>query len=69
MELAAYSIGMSRSFLLVVGIFKKKSILQQWKQTVLEIGIVIGLLLMGGIVEAYMIETLAGPNNPLLKVN
>ncbi|QLH09838.1 stage II sporulation protein M [Candidatus Nitrosotenuis sp. DW1] len=69
MELAAYSIGMSRSFLLIVGILKKRSVLQQWKQTVLEIGIVIGLLLLGGIVEAYMIETLAGPNVTLPKVN
>jgi uncharacterized membrane protein SpoIIM required for sporulation len=69
MELAAYSIGMSRSFLLIADILKKRSILQQWKQTVLEIGIVIGLLLLGGIVEAYMIETLAGPNVTLPKVN
>lgn len=69
MELAAYSIGMSRSYLLISDIFKKRSILLQWKQTVLEIGIVIGLLLMGGIIEAYMIETFVGPNTPLPKVN
>lgn len=69
MELAAYSIGMSRSYLLISDIFKKRSILLQWKQTVLEIGIVIGLLLMGGIIEAYMIETFVGSNTPLPKVN
>ncbi len=69
MELAAYSIGMSRSFLLIVNIFKKTPISQQWKQILLEIGIVIGLLLLGGIIEAYMIETFPGPNVPLPKVN
>lgn len=69
MELAAYSIGMSRSFLLIVGLFKKRSVLQQWKQTLLEIGIVIGLLLLGGIIEAYMIEAFTGPNVTLPKVN
>lgn len=69
MELAAYSIGMSRSFLLIVNIFKKTPILQQWRQIVLEIGVVIGLLLMGGVVEAYMIEAFAGPNIALPKVN
>jgi len=69
MELAAYSIGMSRSFILIVSIFRKTPISQQWKQTVLEICIVIGLLLLGGIVEAYMIETFPGPNVPLPKVN
>ena len=69
MELAAYSIGMSRSFLLIVNIFKKTPILPQWKYIVLEIGIVIGLLLLGGIIEAYMIETFPGPNTTLPKIN
>ncbi len=69
MELAAYSIGMSRSYLLIVDIFKKRSILLHWKQTVLEIGIVVGLLLMGGIIEAYMIETFVDSTAPLPKVN
>jgi len=69
MELAAYSIGMSRSFLLVVNILKKTPIAPQWKQILLEIGIVIGLLLLGGIIEAYMIETFTGTNTPFSKVN
>lgn len=69
MELAAYSIGMSRSFLLIVNIFKKTPISQQWKHIVLELGIVIGLLLLGGVIEAYMIETLSGSNVPLPKIN
>lgn len=69
MELAAYSIGMSRSFLLIVNIFKKAPIIPQWKQIALEIGIVVGLLLLGGIIEAYMIETLSGPNISIPKAN
>lgn len=68
MELAAYSIGMSRSFLLILNIFKKTSISQQWKQIVLEICVVIGLLLLGGIIEAHMIETFPSPNIPPPKV-
>jgi uncharacterized membrane protein SpoIIM required for sporulation len=65
MELAAYSIGMSRSFFLILSLIKKTSILQQWKQVAIEIGIVVGLLLAGGIIEAYMIETFSNTENPL----
>lgn len=65
MELAAYSIGMSRSFFLILAIVKKTPISQQWKHTAIEVGIVIGLLLAGGIIEAYMIETFSGAGNPL----
>jgi hypothetical protein len=68
MELAAYSIGMSRSFLLAFSLIKKTPISQQWKQTVIEIGIVVGLLLAGGIIEAYMIETFSGTENPFSEV-
>lgn len=57
MELAAYSIAMSRSFILIWAILKKQPVKQQWKPLLYEIGIVIALLLAGGIVEAYMIET------------
>lgn len=60
MELAAYSLAMSRSYLLVIALFKKSPLKQQWKPLVIEIGIVIGLLLAGGIIEAYMIENFAG---------
>ena len=65
MELAAYSIGMSRSFFLILSIIKKTSILQQWKHIAIEIGIVVGLLLVGGLIEAYMIETFSNTENPL----
>jgi len=56
MELTAYSIGMSRSFLLIHKIIKKISIKQDAKIVGIEIAIVVGLLLAGGILEAYMIE-------------
>ncbi len=62
MELAAYSLAMSRSYLLVIALFKKSPLKQQWKPLVIEIGIVIGLLFAGGIIEAYMIENFAGDN-------
>jgi len=55
-ELTAYSIGMSRSFLLIHKIIKKISIKQDAKIVGIEIAIVAGLLLAGGILEAYMIE-------------
>jgi len=56
MELTAYSIGMSRSFLLIHKIIKKISIKQDAKIVGIEIAIVAGLLLAGGLLEAYMIE-------------
>ena len=60
MELAAYSLATSRSFILIIALFKKTSLKQQWKPLVIEIGIVVGLLLAGGIIEAYMIENFGG---------
>jgi len=57
MELAAYSLAMSRSFILIVALFRRTQIKEQWKPLTLEIGIVFGLLLAGGIIEAYMIES------------
>jgi uncharacterized membrane protein SpoIIM required for sporulation len=60
MELAAYSLAMSRSFILVVALFRKTSLKEQWKPLAIEIAIVIGLLLAGGIIEAYMIENFGG---------
>jgi len=62
MEMTAYSIGMSRSTLLAKDVFQKN-----WYQIKndkliisIEIGIVIALLLIGGIVEMWMIETAQG---------
>jgi len=56
MELVAYSIGMSRSFILMQTILKKKSIKLELTPTAIEIGIVIALLLAGGFIEFMMIE-------------
>ena len=56
MELAAYSIGMSRSFILVWVIIKKNPVKQEIRPTIIEIGIVIALLLAGGFIEYIMIQ-------------
>lgn len=59
MELTAYSIATSRSFILIRAITKKTNLVPFIRPTGIEIGIVIGLLLAGGFLEHYMIE-LAG---------
>jgi hypothetical protein len=56
MEFAAYSIGMSRSFILIWTIIKKNPIKQEIRPTIIEIGIVIVLLLAGGFIESAMIS-------------
>ena len=62
MEVAAYSIAMSRSTLLAKNVFQKNWELIKNEKLILsiEIGIVIALLLIGGIVEMWMIETAQG---------
>jgi len=56
MEITAYSLGISRSFILIKAIIKKTDLIQFIRPTLLEIAIVIGLLLAGGYLEFYMIE-------------
>lgn len=56
MELVAYSLGISRSFILIRAISKKINLIPFIKPTIIEIGIVIVLLLAGGYLEFYMIE-------------
>ena len=56
MEISAYSLGISRSFILIKAIITKTNLLQFIKPTIIEIGIVVALLLAGGYVEFYMIE-------------
>lgn len=56
MELIAYSIATSRSFILIRAISKKTNLISFLKPTIIEIGIVIGLLLIGGYLEYYMIQ-------------
>jgi len=56
MEVFAYSLGISRSFILIRAITKKINLIPLIKPTVIEIGFVVGLLLAGGYLEFYMIE-------------
>ena len=56
MEVAAYSIAMSRSYILIHKIVKKVSIRSDIRVTLVEIMIVVGLLFIGAYVEWYMIE-------------
>ena len=56
MEIFAYSLGISRSFILIKAIITKTNLSQFIKPTIIEIGVVIALLLVGGYVEFYMIE-------------
>ncbi|RNJ75751.1 MAG: stage II sporulation protein M [Nitrosopumilus sp. H8] len=59
MEVTAYSIGMSRSFILIRSIVKKTGLGRHAAPTLAEIGVVLLLLLAGGYVEFYLI-TAAG---------
>jgi len=56
MEIAAYSLATSRSFILIRAITKKTNLRPFLKPTLIEIGILIGLLLAGGFLEDYMIK-------------
>ena len=62
MEISAYSLGISRSFILIKAIITKTNLLQFIKPTIIEIGIVIALLLTGGYIEFYMIELVENGN-------
>lgn len=56
MEITAYSLGISRSYILLRAILKKTNLAILIKPTIIEIGIAVGLLLVGGYLEFYMIE-------------
>jgi hypothetical protein len=56
MELTAYSLATSRSFMLIILITKKINLKPFLKPTLIEIGISIGLLSVGGYLEYYMIK-------------
>lgn len=56
MEICAYSIATSRSFILTKAIIKKNNLNPFLKPTLIEIGIVVGLLLAGGFLEDYLIK-------------
>ena len=55
MELAAYSIALSRSFHIAYSLIKRVNLKSLIKPTVIEIGIVVAILFAGGILEEYMI--------------
>ena len=59
MEVAAYSIAMSRSYMIVHKMIKRMPIRPDYRVIGLEIAILIGLLLTGGFVEYYFIESLS----------
>ena len=56
MELTAYSLATSRSFILIKAISKRNDLTPFLKPTGIEVGIVIGLLLIGGFLEDYLIK-------------
>jgi len=57
MELFAYGIAMSRSFLITKKLIKRdESLKKDLRPILIEVGIVIGLLLAGGYMEHYMIQ-------------
>ena len=56
MELSAYSLATSRSFILIRAISKKTNLKPLLKPTAIEVGILLGLLLAGGFLEDYMIK-------------
>ena len=59
MEVAAYSIAMSRSYMIVHKMIKRMSVRPDFRVIGLEIAIMIGLLLTGGFVEWHFIESLS----------
>lgn len=56
MELVAYSIGMSRSLLLVFALIQRKPLKALIRPVAIEIGVVLALLLAGGFIEYAMLQ-------------
>ena len=59
MEVAAYSIAMSRSYMIIHKMIKRMPIRPDFRVIGVEITILIGLLLTGGFVEYYFIESIS----------
>jgi len=59
MEVAAYSIAITRCYMIIHKMIKKMPIRPDYRVIVLEIAILIGLLLTGGFVEYYFIESIS----------
>ena len=58
MEIAAYSIAMSRSYMIVHKMIKRMPIRPDLRVIGLEVAILVGLLLAGGFLEYYFIENI-----------
>ena len=58
MEVAAYSIAMSRSYMIVHKMIKKLPIRPDFRIIGLEVVILVGLLLAAGFIEYYFLENL-----------
>ena len=58
MEIAAYSIAMSRSYIILHKIIKKVPIRGDTRVIILEVAILVGLLLAGGFLEYFLIENI-----------
>ena len=58
MEVAAYSIAMSRSYMIVHKMIKRMPVRPDFRVIGIEIAILFGLLLTGGFVEYYFIESI-----------
>ena len=58
MEVAAYSIAMSRSYMIIHKMIKRMPIRPDYRVIGLEVAILVGLLLAGGFVEYYFIESI-----------
>ena len=58
MEVAAYSMAMSRSYMIVHKMIKRMPVRPDFRVIGIEIAILIGLLLTGGFVEYYFIESI-----------
>lgn len=57
LELGAYSLGMSRSFLLIWRIIKRDQLKKQIIPTLIEVGIAVILLLIAGFIESSMMAS------------
>jgi uncharacterized membrane protein SpoIIM required for sporulation len=55
LELGAYSLGMSRRYLLIWRIVKRNPIKKEIRPTLIEIGISIGILIIAAVIESSMI--------------
>ena len=69
MELVAYFLGISRSFILIRMILKKVNLRPAVRGTTIEIGVMVALLFAGAFIEFYMISMVeeAGFEMPLLE--